>query len=102
MITKLTKKNFMETISKGIVIVDFYAEWCSPCRVLGKTLDKMSEELPDVTIAKCDIEENQELAEKFGVKNIPLVAYFKDGNAVSVAVGLQTEQQIMEKINELK
>ena len=102
MITSVNKENLLETIADGIVIVDFYAEWCSPCRLLGSTLEKMSAEHDDFKIAKCDIEDNKELAEKFGVRNIPLLVYFKDGEVMGVAAGLQTEQQIMEKINELK
>lgn len=102
MVTSVNKENLLDTIADGIVVVGFYAEWCSPCRLLGNTLEKMSAEHHDFKIAKCDIEDNKELSEKFGVRNIPLLVYFKDGEAMGVAAGIQTEQQIMEKINELK
>ncbi len=77
------------------VLVDFWADWCGPCKMIGPSLEEISEELADkVTIAKVDIMENTEIASKFGVQSIPLMILFKDGQPVAQKLGAAPKSQL--------
>ena len=77
------------------VLVDFWAEWCGPCKMIGPSLEEISEELADkVSIAKMDIMENTEIPGQIGVKSIPLMVLFKDGKAVAQKLGAAPKSQI--------
>ena len=89
--------------SKGNVLLDFYAEWCGPCQTLLPTIHKLADELKDdVIIKKVNVDEYQELAAKFGIRNIPTLVFFKDGKAVDKHTGLITERNLRSKIDRLK
>ena len=86
----------------GVVLVDFWAEWCGPCRTLGPILEDLSEE-EDVTVLKVNVDENPELSAKYGVRNIPVVFAIKNGEEVGKLVGLQNKNayiEIIEKHNQ--
>ena len=77
------------------VLVDFWADWCGPCKMIGPSLEEISEELADqVTIAKVDIMENTETASRFGVQSIPLLILFKDGQPVAQKLGAAPKSQL--------
>lgn len=77
------------------VLVDFWAEWCGPCKMIAPALEEISEELADkVTIAKVDIMENTNVASQFGVQSIPLMVLFKDGKAVAQKLGAAPKSQL--------
>ena len=77
------------------VLVDFWADWCGPCKMIGPSLEEISEELADkVTIAKVDIMENTEIASKFGVQSIPLMILFKGGEPVAQKLGAAPKSQL--------
>jgi len=77
------------------VLVDFWADWCGPCKMIGPSLEEISEELADkVTIAKVDIMENTETASRFGVQSIPLLVLFKDGQPVAQKLGAAPKSQL--------
>ncbi|MGE3692885.1 MAG: thioredoxin [Novosphingobium sp.] len=77
------------------VLVDFWADWCGPCKMIGPSLEEISEELADqVTIAKVDIMENTETASKFGVQSIPLMILFKNGEPVAQKLGAAPKSQL--------
>ena len=77
------------------VLVDFWADWCGPCKMIGPSLEEISEELADqVTIAKVDIMENTEIASRFGVQSIPLLILFKDGQPVAQKLGAAPKSQL--------
>jgi thioredoxin 1 len=77
------------------VLVDFWADWCGPCKMIGPSLEEISEELGDkLTIAKVDIMENTETASKFGVQSIPLMILFKDGQPVAQKLGAAPKSQL--------
>ena len=77
------------------VLVDFWADWCGPCKMIGPSLEEISEELADkLTIAKVDIMENTETASKFGVQSIPLMILFKNGQPVSQKLGAAPKSQL--------
>jgi thioredoxin 1 len=77
------------------VLVDFWADWCGPCKMIGPSLEEISEELSDkLTIAKVDIMENTETASKFGVQSIPLMILFKDGQPVAQKLGAAPKSQL--------
>ena len=79
--------------AKTPVLVDFYAEWCGPCKMAGPVLDKLADELADsVAIVKMDVDQNSETPSKFGVMSIPTVILFKDGKEVERKVGFGGEQ----------
>ena len=87
----ITKENFEQFISENKqVIIDFYANWCGPCKVLSKTIDKFAEEHSDVAVGKCDVEETSDVAEQFGVMSLPFVVYLENGELMDTRVGLQT------------
>lgn len=76
---ELTSENFEETLNgNDILVIDFWAEWCGPCKMFGPIFEAASEAHPDVAFAKCDTESQQELAGMFGIRSIPTLAVFRD------------------------
>ena len=101
-IIDLTSENFNSTTSqKGVVLVDFWAPWCGPCKMLGPVLAKVAAALKDkAVIAKVNVDENQELAAQFQVTSIPAMFIFKDGQPVKQLMGLKSEADITKAIEE--
>ena len=98
---KVNKEQFSNIISKGIVLVDFFAEWCGPCRTLGPLLEKLAVEFTDVNIIKVNVDEEKELAQNFEIRSIPAMLFFKNGVLVDKMVGMQQSNNIKEKLNAL-
>ena len=73
---------FEELIKEGISFVDFFADWCGPCKMLGPVLEEVSAEYPDIEFAKVNVDENMDLAEKYGIMSIPQIFMFKDGEVI--------------------
>lgn len=98
MIIHINKDNFKEVISNNPkIIVDFWAPWCNPCRMLGSVLEGLEDEL---VIGKVNVDEEMELSTIFNVTNIPLLIMFKDGKPTNKIVGFCTETQIRALYNE--
>lgn len=104
-IVTLNQNNFESEVvdSKGIVLVDFWATWCGPCKMFAPILDEIAaENIPDLKIGKVDVDENQELAGQFKVMSIPTVGIFKDGKLAATSVGVKSKKEIMDMIDRLK
>jgi len=83
-----------------LVIVDFWAEWCGPCKMIAPLLDEIARELPEkVKIVKVNVDHEQELAQKFGIYNIPTLLFFKDGAVREQVVGISAKKVLVDKIN---
>lgn len=95
----LNEITFQEKVieSKGKVIVDFWAEWCGPCKLLSPILEEVSNIL-DMKIYKVNVDENPSLAGQFGIKSIPTIVIFDDGVRVKEVVGLRPKEEIIEKL----
>ena len=100
---EITTQNFDEVISQGKpVLVDFWATWCGPCKRLGPIIEELAAEYDGkAVVGKCDIEENDDLTEKFGIMNVPTVVFLKDGKEVDRVVGLAMKNVYEEKLNAL-
>ena len=101
---QFTDQNFKQEIeeSKGVVLVDFFAEWCGPCKAMGPIIEELAEDYKDndgVKIGKLNIDESQETAQKFSVMSIPTLILFKDGKAVETLVGLQDKDSLKSVID---
>jgi len=97
MVTKLTTDNFEAEVLKNEkpVLVDFYADWCGPCRMMGPLVEKISDEMKDqIKVGKVNVDENQELAVKYGVQSIPMLIVFKNGAVAGSTLGLQSEEDL--------
>ena len=86
--------------SEKPVLVDFWAEWCGPCRQIAPTLDEVAKEMDAVTVAKMNIDENPETPSRMGIRNIPTLMLFKNGQLAGTKAGVQTKGQLMEWIND--
>ncbi len=98
----LIDSNFKDEISEGLVLVDFWAPWCAPCRMLGPILEEIDKELDDVTIGKLNVDENPQTAQEFQVMSIPLIILFKDGEAVENMIGLRPKEAYLDAIEKHK
>ena len=98
MIKYLKDEKFEDEIKDGVVLVDFYADWCGPCQRMGRILEEMDNE----KILKINTEEHQELAVSFGVMSIPTMILFKNGVEVSKKVGLMSKEELTEWISSNK
>ena len=94
----LDTDNFDTKIAKGKVLVDFYADWCGPCKMLTPVLEEIDQELKDVSIYKVNLDNNQELASEFGVQSIPNLIVFQDGKAVDQMVGFTPKEEIIKHL----
>lgn len=104
MALELNQNNVDEALKeKKVTVLDFWAPWCGPCRMLGPIIDELSEDNAgkDVTVAKINVEENQELAIKYGVRGIPTVVIFKDGEEQTRKVGVGSKSEFQTIIDGL-
>ena len=99
---ELTKENFEEHTQSGVALVDFWAPWCGPCRMLSPVIDKLAEEFAGkAKICKVNTDEQEELSAQFGIRSIPTMLFFKDGSVVDQMVGATSEQVLKDKLNSL-
>ena len=96
-VKKLNLNNFENEILEkdGISIVDFYADWCGPCRMVAPVLEKVAEEREDVTVGKVNVDADGELAARYGVMSIPTLVVFKDGKEINRSVGAKSKAGIL-------
>lgn len=93
-LVELTEETFQEGIRQGVVLVDCYADWCGPCRMMGPVLEKVAAEVKDVRIVKLDIDKAQRTAGALQVTSIPTLILFKDGKETGRLVGLRDQKAI--------
>ena len=100
---KITNENFEELRNGNLpLVVDLWATWCGPCRMIAPIVSKLAEEFDGkVVVGKCDVEENDDIAAEFRVRNIPTLLFFKGGKLMGKHVGAITEGDLRNKINEL-
>lgn len=99
---ELTVENFEATVAQGVTMVDFWAPWCGPCRMIAPVVEELAEDFEGkATIAKVNTDEQQELAVKFGIRSIPSILFFKDGQVADQMVGAASKDVFADKINAL-
>ena len=102
-IREITDENFADEIesAEGLAIVDFWAEWCGPCRMVGPIIEELAEQYSGkVKVGKLDVDSNRVTAGRFNVRSIPSILYFKDGQMVDAVVGAYPKKFLEEKILE--
>ena len=88
--------------SSRVVLIDFWATWCGPCRMLAPTVDEIASEYEGrAVVAKCNVDDCEETAVRFGIRNIPTLLYFKDGELVDRSAGLVSRQDIVSRVEKL-
>ena len=94
---KITKQNFQEEVMKSDkkVLIDFWAAWCGPCRMVSPVVDEIAAERPDIKVCKVNVDEEQELAASFQVMSIPALVVMENGKIVNQAVGARPKAQIL-------
>lgn len=100
MVQHLNEKDFEEVVinNEGVVLVDFWATWCGPCKMIAPIIEQISEEMENVKIAKVDVDENETLANKYEISSIPTLMIFKNGNPVETIIGFAPKDTLKNAI----
>jgi len=99
---ELNNSNFDATVAEGVTMVDFWAPWCGPCRMIAPVVEELAEDFDGTaTIAKVNTDEQQEISVKYGIRSIPSILFFKDGEVVDQMVGAASKDAFSDKINAL-
>jgi len=101
-VVELSEASFDAAIAEGITLVDFWAPWCGPCKMQLPILESVSGKVEGATIAKVNVDENASIAAKFGVRSIPTLIIFKEGEVVKQFTGVQQEAALLDAINAAK
>ncbi len=99
----INPNNISEVLASPVpVLIDFWAPWCGPCRILSPTVDEVAKELEGkVVVAKCNVDDCEDIAVQYGIRNIPTLLYFKDGQLADRSVGAVPKQEIIERLGKL-
>nr|WP_321356698.1 thioredoxin [uncultured Draconibacterium sp.] len=95
----LNNKNFKAATKRGVVLLDFWAPWCGPCKIIAPTLNEIADSQTDFMVAKVNVDHNQQLAQKFKVRNIPTMLILKDGKEAGRIVGVKTKRTILKEVD---
>ncbi len=95
-------KDLNEMVKEGVTVVDFFATWCGPCKMLSPVLEELEEDRSDFKVVKIDIDKEQELARSYGIMSVPTLILFKDGKEISKKVGFMPKELLSNWINENK
>jgi thioredoxin 1 len=100
----ITKENFKSEVEEhlGLVVIDLYADWCGPCRMLAPVLAELESEYPEVKFCKINVDDEPELAKAFNVKNIPMVAFVKNNTFADLSIGFVPKETLKAKLEENK
>ena len=103
-ITVVTEDNFDEEVKNAdrLVVLDFWAEWCGPCRMIAPIMEELCREMPDVKFCKVNVDEQLSIAMKYRVVSIPMLAFFKNGEMVASSVGYEPKEAVRAKIERVK
>ena len=102
MALEFTNDNFKEKVldNKGVVLVDFWAEWCGPCRIIGPVVEDLHKEYDGkATIGKLNVDENREIAAQYGIMSIPTLLFFKEGQLIDKHVGVASKGDLKKKLD---
>ena len=102
MLKHANESNFNEMTGKGLVLVDFFATWCGPCKMLGPVLEDMASDRDSIDIVKVDIDESMNLARQYGIMSVPTLVLFKDVQVVAQTSGFQPKESIQQFIDNNK
>jgi thioredoxin 1 len=95
----INNKNFKTVVKKGLVLVDFWAPWCAPCKMIAPTLNEIAEEESEkITIAKVNVDENNPISQKYNIRNIPTLILFKDGKEVKRIMGVKPKKTLLKEL----
>lgn len=99
-VLKITSENFEREVinSKEPVMIDFFANWCGPCKMMSPVIDEIAEELQNIKVGKINVDENQELAMKYNVMSIPTIVIIKDGKEIKRFVGVQDKENLIKDL----
>ena len=95
-----TAEEFDSAIKEGTVLVDFFATWCGPCKMLSPVLEEVANENPNISVLKIDVDEVGELAARYGIQAIPTLMLFKNGQRIETRMGYQNKNQLLAFINQ--
>ena len=91
----MNKENFDETIASGTVLVDFWASWCGPCKMIAPIVEEIAAERPDITVGKVNVDEEMDLARRFGIASIPTILVFKNGELSKTSIGYCSKEELL-------